>query len=253
MKRTLSFLLVLVTSISVFAADLIVTKDSKSINAVITEVSKSEVKYKDVSKPDGPVFVLGTDEILTIIYDNGTVQNFSVQSTAASSSASENSNKQESSQTGIIPTSGRITQKGNTYFINDIQIAENYTEVEKWISTNQTNIYNDFKDSKKSMANMITAGYSLWMFGGVFVGGLAGGLLLGGAESITGKQLGAACVGIGCACFAVGLPLNIVGSVRKKNANLISYYNDHIPSYVQTPLRLELQGSQNGIGLALKF
>jgi len=190
---------------------------------------------------------------VTIIYENGTVQNFSVQSTAASSSASENSSEQELSQTDVIPTSGRITQKGDAYFINNVQIADNFTAVEKWISTNQANIYNDFKDYKKKTSRMCTTG-GVFLATGLVVGGVAGGTLLGLSDPGDDSAIaGAALLSAGSICLGIGIPLYVVGLVRYRNANLVSYYNEHAHSYSQTPLILELQSSQNGIGLALKF
>lgn len=67
-----------------YAQDIIVTTDSKKIEAKIMEVSKSEIKYKEADNLEGPTFVLSTDEINTIIYSNGKVvlYNQEVQSTA---------------------------------------------------------------------------------------------------------------------------------------------------------------------------
>lgn len=62
-----------------FAQDIIVTRDSKRIEAKILEVSSSEVKYKEASNADGPTFVLNTSEINTIIYSNGSVKVFDQQ------------------------------------------------------------------------------------------------------------------------------------------------------------------------------
>ena len=59
------------------ASDMIVTKKAGKIDAVVTEVSSSEIRYKKLSLPDGPVFVLNMSEIAAIVYDNGEVQVFS--------------------------------------------------------------------------------------------------------------------------------------------------------------------------------
>lgn len=58
---------------AVFAQDIIVTNDSKKIEAKIVEVSKSEIKYKELDNLNGPTFVLETEEISSIIYSNGKV------------------------------------------------------------------------------------------------------------------------------------------------------------------------------------
>lgn len=59
-----------------FAQDIIVTKDAKQIKAKITEVSKSEIRYKDFDNLNGPVFVLPIEDINSIIYSNGKVSLF---------------------------------------------------------------------------------------------------------------------------------------------------------------------------------
>ena len=55
------------------AQDVIITKDAQKIDAKIIEVSKSEIKYKEIDNLDGPTFVLGVDDINSIVYSNGKV------------------------------------------------------------------------------------------------------------------------------------------------------------------------------------
>ena len=73
MKKLLLLFTALVSSVCTFAQDVIVTMDAKKIEAKITEVSKSEIKYKKFDYQDGPTFILSTDDIVTIIYANGEV------------------------------------------------------------------------------------------------------------------------------------------------------------------------------------
>lgn len=72
--KKLSFLLTIIfVSVCSFAQDIIVTKDAKKIDAKILEVSTSEIRYKELDNLDGPVFILRTDEINSIVYANGKV------------------------------------------------------------------------------------------------------------------------------------------------------------------------------------
>ena len=64
---------VLLAAMSIYAQDIIVTNDAQKIEAKILEISKTEIKYKEKDYIDGPTFVLGTNEISTIIYANGKV------------------------------------------------------------------------------------------------------------------------------------------------------------------------------------
>ena len=61
--------------------DVIITHDAQRIDAVITEVSAVEVKYKQANFPTGPTFVVAIDDIATIIYSNGKVQAFQKKAT----------------------------------------------------------------------------------------------------------------------------------------------------------------------------
>ena len=63
----------LLLAASAFAQDIIVTTAAQKIEAKITEVTKSEVRYKEKDYLDGPTFVISTEEISSIIYANGKV------------------------------------------------------------------------------------------------------------------------------------------------------------------------------------
>ena len=73
MKRVLNFFTIMIITICSYAQDIIVTKDAKKIDANILEVSTSEVRYKELDNLDGPIFILRSDEISSIIYANGKV------------------------------------------------------------------------------------------------------------------------------------------------------------------------------------
>lgn len=85
MKKTLFIFALCVLSASLWAQDLIITKDAKRIEAKIIEVSKSEIKYKDWSYVEGPTFVIDTREITSVVYSNGSVQLFESQPTVSQS------------------------------------------------------------------------------------------------------------------------------------------------------------------------
>ena len=72
-KIIVSLILLMVCS-AIYAQDIIVTNESKRIDAKIIEVSKSEIRYKESDNLEGPTFVLETQDIHTIIYANGKVK-----------------------------------------------------------------------------------------------------------------------------------------------------------------------------------
>lgn len=56
---------------SVAAQDLIVMKDGRNIEAQITGISSTEIKYKLFVNLDGPIIVISADQVLSIRYENG--------------------------------------------------------------------------------------------------------------------------------------------------------------------------------------
>ena len=85
MKRFVLSMMLLLVALGMFsqeaANDVIITHDAQRIDAVITEVSAVEVKYKQANFPTGPTFVVAIDDIATIIYSNGKVQAFQKKAT----------------------------------------------------------------------------------------------------------------------------------------------------------------------------
>ena len=76
MKKIFVLAVSLSLSLALLAADfdLIIKTNSEKIEALIQEVSDTEVRYKKATNPNGPTFVLSMTEIATIIYANGEVQ-----------------------------------------------------------------------------------------------------------------------------------------------------------------------------------
>ena len=83
------------------AQDVIITKASQKIEAKILEVSTSEVKYKKQNNLEGPVFVMATTEINSVIYANGEVQLFDTE-------ADDDSTQIESTSAPIVEPNGEI-------------------------------------------------------------------------------------------------------------------------------------------------
>ena len=70
MKKVFLFV-VLACAAMVNAQDVIVTTDGQRINAKITEVSKKEIKYYESDFLDGPLFILETSDVDSILFRNG--------------------------------------------------------------------------------------------------------------------------------------------------------------------------------------
>lgn len=77
MKKIFLLLLALAGCVLTAAAqDLIVKRDASRIEARVTEISPTEVRYKRFSNPDGPTYVLPVGEIASIRYANGEEEAF---------------------------------------------------------------------------------------------------------------------------------------------------------------------------------
>ena len=59
--------------LSVQAQDLIVLKDGNVIEARITELSPTEIRYRRFEQLSGPIIVIPADQVLSVRYEDGTV------------------------------------------------------------------------------------------------------------------------------------------------------------------------------------
>jgi hypothetical protein len=61
---------------SVNAQDIIVLRDGNMIEAKVTEISPTEIRYKRFNHLDGPTIVVSISSVLSVRYENGTVEVF---------------------------------------------------------------------------------------------------------------------------------------------------------------------------------
>lgn len=142
---------ILLMATSIYAQDVIVTNNAQKIEAKILEVSNSEIKYKEKNNPNGPVFVLGTDEISSIIYENG---NVAVYDHHESAKESETIVKEPN-------TLKYVSRSGNTYYCDGRTMrGDSYAN---FLSSNCTIAYEQYKNGQ----NLAIAG---WILFGVGVG-----------------------------------------------------------------------------------
>lgn len=77
MKKIILLIITLVCIASFsYSQDKIYRKNGKLVEAKVIEVGSSEIKYKDFKNQDGPIYVLETDRIEKIVFENGTTQTF---------------------------------------------------------------------------------------------------------------------------------------------------------------------------------
>jgi len=64
-----------------FAQDVIVTRDSRKINAIVTQVNLDYVRFKHFDKPHGLTYMLKINDVIAIYYQNGQVETFETENT----------------------------------------------------------------------------------------------------------------------------------------------------------------------------
>lgn len=211
------------------AQDVIITKDSKKIEAQIIEVSQTEIRYKEVNNLNGPTFVIATNQINSIIYANGTVSTFN-QNNQTTGNVGQNSN---------IASGAMMTKTGDTYFYNGRAMSE--AEYVNFIQTNCVQAWQSYQSGK----NLTKTGWALF---GAGMGCIVVSIPLAWAPySLYYDPI---LWGVGGGLTIGSIPCLIVGTVRKNNSYEV--FNQQC-SRTTTALEFGIQTSQNGIGLAMKF
>jgi len=112
--------------------DIILTTDANKIEAKITEVSKSEIRYKEKDNIDGPTFVLDASDIHSILYANGKVVLYNQQSTDNTS----NNINTAANVTNVTRRIKYIRKDFESPCLCDnvkIEIGEAYNDWKKWL------------------------------------------------------------------------------------------------------------------------
>ena len=240
--RLLSTVCFIVLTSASFAQDVIVTKDSKKINAKVTEVNINNIKYIDFDNQDGAVFTLLKSDIVSIVYQNGQVETF-----LSESSKSTTSNQTESVSNKAI----QIDITSITPFGNILADMKTYSPL----------IYSKYQSGEK----MRTAG--------MILSGLGGAMSLSGFimrcandyyephiygvptrktnDNSLKRAWGMRLMVAGGVCIVTGVPLWIVGSSKKNRA--VSDFNKQNYLLQQPTPHFQLNMHPNGIGLAYVF
>lgn len=238
MKKIILLAVAAIASLTVNAQDIIVTRDGQRIDAKITEVSSSEVRYKEWNNQDGPTFVLRADEMNTIIYQNGTVKTFEHAPAAAAET--------------ILPVGYITRDDNNVYILGNRRMSE--TEYIDFICQNCKPAYDYYQ-----------SGVGLWKAGTNLLG-VGIGLMLGGVVWVVCGQYafndytyaraftigGAVLLGVGGASTLGAIPCMVVGGIRKKRSHEI-YNESCAPKQEAMAVTFGLSPAPGGLGLRMNF
>ena len=121
MKSVLySVITVLISSVNLFAQDVIQFNNGKSQNGKIVEVRQNEIVYQKSEIPNGPNYTSNKSDISYIQFANGYKEVFTIQSVNGNSvQAQTYVNPQAQQQTQAAPN----TYQSNTYYVQPSQPA----------------------------------------------------------------------------------------------------------------------------------
>lgn len=216
MKKILVMMALVIGAVTMMAQDVIIKMNEEKITAKIIEISSTEVKYLEASMPDGPTFVLSTDEIASVIFSNGQVKVYK-HNEKASVVVQNDLNESMIFRTGNKYTYNGVTMKGDMYA--------------NFLKNNCAEAYKLYKHGH----DVSTAG---WVLLGVGVG-----LDLGFSWWLPYSGY------VGLVCELACIPTLIVGYTQMhRSADL---FNSACVGKNQA--YWSVTASENGVGLALNF
>jgi hypothetical protein len=252
MKNLLLLATFLFSSVCVFSQDIIVTKKSERIDAKVLEINVNDVKYKDWSNQDGPIYTILKSDIASIIYQTGKVETF-----ADAPKPSQPQQPYNNSQNYGSMTVSRFN-------------AMNDDEQDKYL---EKYVGGDIYDTFHSGVKLSRAGKALRTVGIIFTGaGL--GLVIAGViyDSENGGYsddyyyddyyddtgvilytVGAGFAGAGEVLIITSIPLSASGGAKKKTAQneYVKYLNETSMNNYNPSLNFGF--TTKGIGLVYKF
>ena len=165
MKKLLSFCVGFLATICTYAQDYIVTIDGQTINAKITEVSKTEIRYKELDNLDGPTFVLPIDDIKSITYSNGKIVKYAKEVEEQTVSKNDITIREENPLDTIFMRNGEqkivqvvnVSQDGVTYEAHGETLFVKSEDAEKIHFSNgrQITLYNKQKKLLSQKSNSV--------------------------------------------------------------------------------------------------
>ena len=252
MKKLFTLLLCIICATMMYAQDIIITKDSKRSEAKIIEVTPTTVKYKKWSYQDGPDIYEAKSNIAAIMWSNGEVEAFNIETEKKEVATVEQKITEEKSEEPVVTQIEQteqttinnlpyITKSGNMYITSDNKHLP-AKEFEYYLEKNCRGAY----DIWVSGVLTRTAGWTL------FGCGLGLDLISAISYSVNGgyTPTSLACSITGGLCEIACIPTLIVGYSKKQKA--VNYYNGYCTKK-QNNIALNFGYTHNQLGIVLTF
>ena len=249
MKKIITLFVFVVCTTMLYAQDIIITKDSRRIEAKIIEVTPTTVKYKKWSYQDGPDILEAKSNIAAIMWGNGEVEAFNSEEIVEKTKKIEEpfnimvekSKVEKDENVTIITDLPYISKAGNTYKTSDGQYLSN-KELKYYLEKNCIGAYDIWYSGELTRV----AGWTL------FGCGLGLDLISAISYGVMGyyTPTSLACSITGGLCEIACIPTLIVGYTKKNKA--INYYNSYCTKQT-TNVALNFGVAPNQIGFVLSF
>jgi hypothetical protein len=96
MKKLIFGILVFVQFLNLYAQDIIIKKDGTNLKTKVIEVGLSDLKYKNFSNLNGPLYTLSKSDIREVKYENGETESYDeVKKSSESNSSNINNSKRK--------------------------------------------------------------------------------------------------------------------------------------------------------------
>lgn len=231
------------------AQDVIVTRDSKRIDAKVEEISETEVRYHRQDNPAGPVFVMPTSQIASIVFANGDVTTFNTQPTQQQQQQAQSAQQNLYENSVVVGTAGLVRytpgklvgRENSQYYYGGVKISDDaYEELLKAVCPQAYN----------TLAISDVFGVFEWILGTV-------GFALIDVSIYTilehGEEAATPWFTWGAVSLGAALPC-VIGKYRFRNKSIREFNASCAsPSYTQNDIEWQLGVSPTSVGLTLKF
>jgi len=244
----------MVFTFACFAQDVIVTRDSKKIEARVTEISVDMVKYRMFDNLDGPVYSLPKSNIVSIVFQNGLVETFD-QATPTTTTPATNAQATTTPTTNAPTTTAARPQ--TTAVATSTQRSSAYTTAPRRLTTAET--LSEMQFNYPRLYSQWRAGQRMkgvgWGLTGVGIGSMVLGIAIGVSGEENGdddqSEAGAVITAAGICLTTAGITVLAIGAGKRRRA--IRAFNNQYYSMEQVTPQFQLKVAPNSVGLAYVF